>query len=102
MKNKIFKEEALDFIQKNSKSKFRGYDDFKWFIKELYRLGATKVYVVAECESNIADLCDFVDALYIVVDKNISVDLAVFIAGIARADEVSYLKQHKAIRLWWD
>lgn len=103
MKNKILKEEALEFFIKNPKCNFKGYDNKEYFIKQLYKYGAKKVYVINEyCDFNNKLPTDRADTLYVVVNKNISVDLAVFIAGNARADEVSYLKQYKAIRLWWD
>ena|ERR1700748_470534 len=105
MKNKILKEEALDFFSKNPKAQFAGYDEPKYFIKRLYEFGAKKVYVVEEYpakdEKNLEGY-HFISTLYVIVNKNISIDLAVHIAGSVRADEVSYVKHHKAIRLWWD
>ena len=101
---KIIKEEALLFFKKHPKVGFCGYDDIKYFINRLYKFGAKKVYVVKEYatkDDSIEDL-EFVDTLYIIVNKTIPVDLAVCIAGSCRADEVSYVKHHKAIRLWWD
>jgi hypothetical protein len=104
MKSKLLKEEALDLWTKNPKIHFGGYDQPLNFIKQLYKFGAKKVYAVSEYADFIDKLEDYsnIDTLYVVVRKNISVELAVFIAGSCRADEVSYLKQHKAIRLWWD
>lgn len=103
MKKKILKEEALDFFTKNPTMKFAGYDDAIYFIKRLYEFGAKKVYVVEEYPHDEEDLskCGYISTLYVVIGKTISIDLAVHIAGSVRADEVSYVKAHKAIRLWW-
>lgn len=101
---KILKEEALLFFKKHPKVDFCGYDDAKYFINQLYKFGAKKVYVVNEYatdENSINDL-EFVTVLYITVNKTIPVDLAVCIAEYCRADKVSYVKNHKAIRLWWE
>ena len=104
MKNKIIKKEALEYFENNPDVTFAGYDDVRYFIGQLYNLGAKKVYVVNEYPNlnneNEFNYC--VDTLYVVVCKNISTELAVFLIGKSRADECHYLKQHKAIRLWWD
>jgi hypothetical protein len=104
MKNKIIKYEALDYLAKNPKVNYTGYGDIKPFIKELYKFGAKKVYLVNEFPNPKYEneFNYFVDTLYIVVGKSISVELAIFLANFAKADKCSYVKQHKAIRLWWD
>lgn len=33
--------------------------------------------------------------------EKISIELAEFLAGTARPDEISYMEKYKAFRLWW-